>query len=369
MMMVLQRNLLFSFRWGWSALCLLMALSGCGTEPAAEQEAPAAPEPVDLRDADLPLAHLKMPYFQLRERPHEDSKGIAQLQKGAPLSLLGQISSHSTRLELQGTVYFQPWVLVRTEAGTEGWVHAAALGASLPDSMRLSALLGPTLAESCQAYRARYTSRPIPENCAGWLREAQQLADGLTLAFQVQPPGQAKWVASLLPGLTPFWRESERNVHFFVDYTAFEVPVRQSDSPVDDALLQLYYQAYPIDSVGYWYPGWMLEVETGRAFNLLGKGACRAYLQALDEALVYQDVIGPEIGRLKGQLINDITDPAVLFWEPASRAKAELRQILDQGFEVLPPEDTLRLHQLYRQWQDTSTQTLHRFDHRSGRYQ
>lgn len=369
MMMVQQCYSFFRLHWQWIMLGVLIALSGCSTEPAQEREAPAAQPSAAAQDTAAPQVRLQMPYFQLRERPHEDSKSLAVLEKGAPLYLLGQISERSTRLELQGTVYFQPWVLVRTQDGAEGWVHAAALGSTLPDRVRLKALLGEALAKSCQAYRKQYSAQHPPDDCTDWLREAQQLADGLTLAFQVQPPAQANWVASLLPGLTPFWQESDRSVHFFVDYTDFEEAVRQSASRADDALLELYYQAYPVDSVGYWYPGWMLEVETGRAFSLLGKGACRAYLQSLDEALVYEDVIGPEIDRLRGRLINDITDPAVLFWEPASRAKAELRQILDQGFEVLRPEDTLRLHQLYRQWQDTSAQTLHRFDHRSGRYQ
>jgi hypothetical protein len=198
------------------------------------------------------------------------------------------------------------------------------------------------------------------------LRQAHQLCEQLTLVMQLQPPGMASEVARLLPALSVSWVASAGSWQFYVDYKAFGPAARRSGSSADDALLGLYYAAYPVDSIGYLYPAWKLEVDNKSVFSLLGKGVHTSFLSRLDQTQQHRDIAGPEIDQLKALIINDMTGAAVLYWEAKEKVQQELESILDSTFTVLTPADTLALHQRLMGLRDSAITEERRFNFRAG---
>ncbi|MEQ8707089.1 MAG: SH3 domain-containing protein [Phaeodactylibacter sp.] len=345
-----------------------LLFAGCSQAPSDEEAGSGAvAQPQDtLRVSRYPTAQLSVPVFQIREAPLVDSRSLGDLRQGEQLELLGPVSENSTRLTIGGQAFLQPWLLVRTVSGVEGWVHAAALGDEMPDGLRLQAFLGKDLAATATAYRQSFTEMGNAATVVQALRQAHQLAGVLSIALQPRHLDVAPKVADLLPALTAVWMETRRSWLFFVDYKAFETAAQRSQGIADEALLKLYYDTYPVDSIGYVHPAWKLEVEPDKVYSLLGKGMHFSYLEHLDQMLKYHDVAGPEIDQLKVLIINDMTAPSVLYWEAREKVWAELEAILDTTFLVLKPADTLALHQSMESIRDTGVAQRRRFNFRAG---
>lgn len=351
-----------------SAICSLLIL-GCGeaaVSEAPEEEKNIAVESARKSSPQYPVVELSVPLFQIREAPDVESRGLSNLQKGAPLELLGPVSEQTTRLSIGDKTYYQPWLLVRTEEGAEGWVHAAVVTGDVPEGLRLKALIGKTLAREAERYEQAFQEMEGAASVVQTLRQAHQLCEQLTLVMQLQPPGMASEVARLLPALSVSWVASAGSWQFYVDYKAFGPAARRSGSSADDALLGLYYAAYPVDSIGYLYPAWKLEVDNKSVFSLLGKGVHTSFLSRLDQTQQHRDIAGPEIDQLKALIINDMTGAAVLYWEAKEKVQQELESILDSTFTVLTPADTLALHQRLMGLRDSAITEERRFNFRAG---
>lgn len=318
------------------------------------------------KEPAYPVVMLRVPFFQVREAPDVGSRSLTNLNKGERLKLLGPVSEHTTQLTLEEQTFTRPWLLVRTEKGVEGWVHAAVLSGEMPEALRLKALLSKDLAESALAYDQSYRKMNQASSVIQTLRQAHQLCGGLTLALQFQPPEVAPEVAGLLPALTVTWVATERRWQFFVDYKAFFDAAANTADQADEALLQLYFKTYPVDSIGYLYPSWKLEVSETEVYSLLGKGLHIDFLMRLDQVSRYQDRVGQEIDELKALIINDMTDAGVLYWQDRRKAIAEIEAVLDTTFIVLTPSDTLALHQSLQALRDTSVSAERRFNFRAG---
>lgn len=360
---LMKRGLLLLF-----AICSLLILS-CGEaavpEASEEEESPAVKDSVESGPT-YPVVELGVPLFQIREAPNVGSRGLSNLQKGDPLELLGPVSEQTTRLTIGEKTYYQPWLLVRTEDGAEGWVHAAVVTGDIPEGLRLKALLGKELAREAERYAQSFNEMEGAASVVQTVRQAHQLCEQLTLVMQLQPPEMASEVAGLLPALSVSWVASAGSRQFYVDYKAFGMAARRSGRSADDALLELYFAAYPVDSIGYLYPAWKLEVDSRSVFSLLGKGVHTSFLRQLDQTNQHRDIAGPEIDQLKALIINDMTGPAVLYWEAREKVQQELESILDTTFTMLTPVDTLALHQRLMGLRDSAILKERRFNFRAG---
>jgi hypothetical protein len=352
-----------------SIICSLLILS-CG-EAAVPDAGAGMEEKPNSEDSGktspaYPAVELGVPLFQIREAPDVESLGLGNLQKGDLLELLGPVSAHTTRLTIGEKTFYQPWLLVRTKAGTEGWVHAAVIAGEIPEGLRLKALIGKELAQEAERYDQAFHEMEEAASVVQTIRQAHQLCEQLTLVMQLQPPDMASEVARLLPALSVSWVASAGSWHFYVDYKAFSMAARRSESSADEALLELFYAAYPVDSIGYLYPAWKLEVDNRSVFSLLGKGVHTSFLNRLDQTKHHRDIAGPEIEQLKALLINDMTEPTVLYWEAREKVLQELESILDNTFTVLTTSDTLALHQRLMGLRDTAITDERRFNFRAG---
>lgn len=79
-----------------------------------------------------------------------------------------------------------------------------------------------------------------------------------------------------------FWVVLVGSWYFYVDYKVFSMVVCCFESFVDDVLLEFFYVVYLVDSIGYLYLAWKLEVDNRSVFSLFGKGVYIFFLNWLD---------------------------------------------------------------------------------------
>lgn len=338
-------------------IMLLLSLMACaGPEERGQQDVRQG-EAVRPDGQAVPLA---VPQFQLKEKPDVDSKTLAVLQSGDSLYLSGEVSNHRSRLSIGGEGYERAWLFARTKQGEAGWVHGAAVAGHLPLALQLQSYFEPATAQACHQYISAFQSAG---QVLGTLRQAHQLQATLS-----QQPGLQtslpQWLNKALPGLQATWLEDVQRYQWYVDYGAFLAPALASAGKEDEQLLELYYLAYPLDSIGYRYPDWMLETAPGKAYSLLGRGKYLDFLQAVRERPSLQSAASPELDELRELLLNDIRQPNVAFWEKRERVLQELRQIASH-----PALDSLSRRELgfrLQAWSADSLPGAVTFNHRAG---
>ncbi|MCO6480061.1 MAG: SH3 domain-containing protein [Phaeodactylibacter sp.] len=359
----------------WIVFALLAALflgAGCREKPSGEG---AAGERGELLSEGW--LEVKRAGFQLREEPGPEGRAIRGLQPGGRARSLGEQSAFTTRLELGGRAYEEPWLLVQMEDGTEGWVYTLAfldsLYSGLPPEVRLRSLFGAPLAERLALYREAFRQAHTAEAVAQVMSMGRNLRDSLVevLALRaLESNGRENlfWLKEAIPAMTPYLTEDGRTFFLFMDYRPFLPLARTSEGAADDAFLELCLMAFPEDSIEHFYPAWVFQAGEKQAHSLLGRGRHFRILEKLDKLLVHKDLFGEEIGRFRQQLLNDITGADVTYWESKEKASAELDSILNAGFEVLGAEGREALEARRRQFEEPEKYGI-RFSYRTGIYE
>ena len=352
---------------------LLAGTWACRGEPAAEGKAPERPTPSEEEWLVVRRAN-----FQLREEPGNEGLAIRGLQPGERALSLGEQSTFSTALQLEGKAYDEPWLLVQMEDGNQGWVYALAFldtlggGPGLPLTIRLHSLFGAGLTERITLYREAFEQAYTAEMVAQALSMARSLRDTLApvlalRALQTDKPENLFWLKEALPALAPHLTGDGRTYYLFIDYRPYLSLARDSEGAADDAFMEFCLMAYPEDSIEYFYPSWAFQADEKQVHSLLGRGLHFHFLKELDKLLPYQDLFGEEIGQFRQQLLNDITGASVTYWESREKAVAELDSILQAGFRVLGAEGQQALEARRRQFEDPEKYGIS-FNYWSGIY-
>lgn len=339
---------------------IILCLFSCAEPENSGQQAPAGGRQARPSGQAVPVMAARSP---LKEKPDVESATLAVLQAGDSLYLSGEVSSHRSRLSIGGQAYERAWLFARTAEGEAGWVHGAAVAEKLPLAMRLRSYFEPGTAQACRQYTRAFQSAERGKGVLPALRQAHQLQARLSQhpGLQVSVP---QWLRSALPALQTTWLEDKQRFQWYVDYGAFLPPALASATEADEQLLELYYLAFPLDSIGYRYPDWVLEAAPGKAYSLLGRGKHLAFLQALQEKRSLQETAPAALSQLRQLLLNDIQQSSVAFWEKREKVLQELEQIASH-----PALDSLSRRELafrLRAWSADSLPGTVTFNYRAG---
>lgn len=322
-----------------------------------------------------PALVVRQPHFLLQEEAGEGGRGLRELAPGTLVYPLGQHSGFTTSLRRGSYLYNEPWLLVETPEGEQGWVYAAAFlepGGSGEEALgwRLNAILGNALAARLQAFNSAFDTLSSEKALLAHLSAAYGLRDSLLLAASRSAgEGQGLFgLKSALPLFVPYRFKKEREVYLFLDFRPYIHKAASTPGPADDHLLAFCAAAYPEDSIEYFFPSWTIEDEEGRGHSLLGRGIHFNVLSELDKLLIYNDLMQEEIGRFRGLILNDLTAAGVTYWEAGEKALAELDSIRAAGFAVLGANGAIALEARRAQFAEPEKYGI-QFNHRSGIYE
>lgn len=286
----------------------------------------------------------------LRDAPGENGKVLKELEKGTALRDLEEVSEFMTRLTVQGQPLYEPWLKV--EAGAlQGWVYAAAVDFG-SDSTRLGAkrfqaLLGKNRYEQTAQWRQGFENIQNQGQLAESYLKGRTLRDSLVRRLPegdgASPPPDLFWIRPLLPAFEPQLVAEGTAYYLFSDYRVWLQKAAQTPEREDDAFFQFCTQVFPEDSIEYFYPAWFMQTWDYGGSSLLGRGIHLRLLAEANRICTINTPFRSEILRIKAEIINDMTQEGVEYWEQPEKIIQELDAILAGNFEVLEDADRIAL--------------------------
>jgi hypothetical protein len=326
-----------------------------------------------------PSLVVRLPNFQLLESAGEKARPICPLPPGTRVYSLGEASGFTTRLQIAGQVYEEPWLLVEMENGAQGWVYAAAFAnaemktgnsEAIPLHLRLEALLGSALKAQLTAYLEGFESIRSAEDLARNLENGHRLRDSITTVLDQKGVScqSLLWLKEAIPTMAPHLGREAKSCHLFLDYRSYLAKTPAMPGKKGRQFMEIYLVAFPEDSIEYFFPSWVIQDGLGQQHSLLGKGIHYQMLEKLEALSSNEGFPQGELQRLRKALLNDILDHSVTFWETQEKAAAELERILEKDFNLLDKRDKIALRARLQHFENPEQNRI-QFGHRSGIYQ
>jgi hypothetical protein len=331
-------------------------LTSCGNDPA---EDPAVVEDAPLtenREMEAPDLVANIDYLRVRKTPGQNGEIIATLSKGDKVKDLGEVSSFTTRVQLRGIWFDEPWIKVQTESGETGWVFAGGLNFAMERSnaltdrlmeIRLQTLFGKDLAKSIEAYRASFRKAGSSEAFAAVYQRGMALRDTLNEQLEQQiTVGETAdeqpdlfWLEEAMPGFIPQLVAEGTIYYLFADYKEMLEKVSSTKGLEDDEFIDICLTVHQTDSIEYFFPSWMLQTWDYGGHSELGKGVHYQLFEKINTQLAKGTLFEQHLITYKEALLQDIANPDNTYWYTKEQILAELDRIIKADFGLFSEED------------------------------
>ena len=365
----------------------LLFLLSCSSDPPAEEEV-ASPQIESAPDNAIGDQRAKLivnsKEVRVRSNPGEEGEVIAAVKKGDVLFDLEAVSNFSTRIDLGGKMYNEPWLKVETGDGTKGWVYAcpAFFKMERPGNLsqfllekKMEMLVGKYNAERLKVYAESYHNVNTQKGFASVYRAGHSLRDTIVtmLETKVEPiSGEGMpdlfWLNQIFPGYLPQLVAEGTAYYLFADYREFLNLANKTPGLADNQFLEVCFTAFPEDSIEYFYPTWKIQTWDYGGHSLLGRGKHHEMLGQLDKLLKESDLFSVEIMALKQDILNDITGTYVTYWEEKEKIIGEIDTIISENYSLFTEEEIVALITRKEQFEMPEEHNIE-VNHRSGRIQ
>ncbi|MEM9917539.1 MAG: SH3 domain-containing protein [Bacteroidota bacterium] len=375
------------------ALGTMMALSACQTDAtdAENTKAPAVQQTESEQVVENPSSSsnqqwvIALDKFRLRDKAGQEGAVLTQLAEGVIVEHMGEVSDFKDRIKLRSILYDEPWIKVKTAAGTEGWAFAGGLlpmqGNQTPLARelmngRLIQIFGAQLAGRIEAYRQEIEAAKTSDQLALAYRNGLQLCEKLSVVLQdrfeiidANAPNLF-WLEQAIPAYIVQLVAEGTMYQLFNDYKKWQPLAAATEGEEDDAFVQFCQQAHAQDSVENFFYAWFLQTWDYGGSSLLGQGIHLKTLEAMDKAWTAGPQFHPEISKIKQDWMQDITVDVSAediggYWEDKEKIITEMDQILAGNFQVLTKEDRVALEVRRKMFDNPSANKI-RINQRSG---
>ncbi len=321
--------------------------------------------------------------LRLRASPGEDGKQVAYLDKGAILYETGEVSDFTTRIKLRGIWFDEPWIKVKTEDGTEGWVYGGAVVFDMENptmlankllDLRLRSFFGNELSEQMHSYRKLYNSATTSKDFSKVFAMGQQLRDTLVtilekkinvLELDYEQLPDLFWVEEGLPGYETALVAEGTIYYLLQNFKKFKKLAHNTSGKEDDEFVEINLKVHASDSVEYFFPSWFLQTWDYGGHSLLGQGTHLDILETCDQALKKSDLFLKDIVIIKDQIISDIVGKHITYWENQEKISSELDSILKADLDILTNDDLIAIKTRRNMFDNPKANKIE-VDHKSG---
>ena len=337
---------------------IFLGLCACSSDKKEVETAPR-----EVQNSNLLV---KLDRVRLRQAPGEDGAVLKELSKGTRLTDLAEVSNFTTTIKLNGVQYDEPWLNVKTEDGTSGWVYAATIELEQADTLalanflkekRLLSLFGKENTKRIQSFADGFNAPTTAASFATLYREGIQLRDDLLKNIDERLENSSTeelpdlfWLKGMIPGFVPQLVAEGTSYYLFADYKAFGEIAGKTESTLDDEFIELQYLTFPEDSIEYFFPAWMIQTWDYGGHSLFGRKIHQSLLFEIDQLHQKDTLFHPEILVLKDRLVEDMTGASVGYWESADKIIPELDTILNADLTIFTKNDKIALETRRKQF-------------------
>lgn len=294
----------------------------------------------------------------IRAEADPTAKEITRYSQASTIDYLGELSTYTTLMRIQGIDHEEPWLKVKTTDGRIGWIYGGCVRFNGLSDQKLSEMVfdkrlkktfGKELSSKIKVYQKEIQDvqttaafRMLYKRGAK-LRDAleAQLNERLKLSSSDSLP-DFFWLNESLPGFLVHLIDSGGVYQLYRNFAHWNNLAEATNEAEDNLLIAPFLVAYQTDSIEYSQADWRLALSEHETYSLLGRGLHKATLDALQTALQGSSGFEKELNQLKNKLLDDISLTSD-FWEDQDAILAELQAILDAEYKMLGKEDLVEL--------------------------
>jgi len=274
----------------------------------------------------------------LRAEPSEKSQEIISLRKGQDLTDLREVSPSESQIAVGDHIYQTPWIKVQTHGNQTGWVLAWALRpvekqADWLLQKRLVCYFGKNLAARRNVLHQQFENLATEEQMSNLWRESTVLRDTFLSILGRRPeagglPLQFNWLNEVLPGFLYQKLGKDSRPYLFADFAFWQQKALKTNGLQDNAFFQTCLAAFQNDSIESFFPVWKFQLSDAESASQLGTGQHLKMLRQIDQAVTSGHLFAPQLGAFKDQLLEDIFEKKLRYWQPQEKILEELEQII-----------------------------------------
>ena len=349
-------------------LFLLFFLSlicfACGNDPQTDET--TAPTTTVISPPAKPATTkltANIDHLRLRAEAGTSGETVTMLQKGDVMYDLGEVSDFTTKVELRGVKYDEPWLKVKTADGQTGWVYAGGVyfdpteASDLIDQIlrkRLASFYGEATAKEIADYQNAYARARSDREFAAALRKADKVITEINKASENSTLGvhildsdkkpDIRWLRQSFPGYRLGSAAEGTILYLYRDFKQMQDKAGQTKGKADDDYLNLEMLVHAADSIEYFYPSYFMQTWDYGGFSLLGEGKHLAILEKANETMAkHPGIFDTEINKIKDDLVHDMTAAPEGYWYEKSRILSEFDKIMKAELGILTKKDKIAL--------------------------
>lgn len=313
-----------------------------------------------LLDTSSQLVSLTVNMEQLRVRkaPGLDGAEIGKVTLGSELPYAGRMTDFTTRIKLDGIWYDEPWVSILTSEQDTGWIYGGGVVFEGENSEELSEILLQKrmktffgkLSSDIALYRDDYANALTSEEFAKVFHDGEEIRERMVAALEEKIPitevenlPDIFWVENVFPGYLVELVAEGSQYYLFKDFRQLHTKAQQTEGLEDDVFMDLALAIYERDSIEYFFPSWFMQTWDYGGHSLLGSGKHNDVLALADEVMEMSDYFKEDIDVFKKEVMRDISNPELTYWNGAERIVAELDDIIDMEYALLSKDDIISL--------------------------
>lgn len=310
---------------------------------------------------------VNMEQLRIRNAPGLDAQEIGKISMGSQVAYGGQMTDFTTKIKLDGVWYDEPWVSMLTHEGDTGWVYGGGILFEGENSEELSELLLQkrmksffgSLTNSITRYRDNYANASTSEDFANVFHDGEEIRERMVVALEEKIPVNEVenlpdifWIEDVFPGYVVELVAEGTQYYLFKDFKQLHHKARQTQGEEDDIFTDLALTIYERDSIEYFFPSWFMQTWDYGGHSLLGNQKHNDVLALADEVMEMSDFFVNDIDVFKKEVMRDITNPELTYWNDSERIVAELDSIIDMEYNILDTDDIISLKARRNQFKD-----------------
>lgn len=294
----------------------------------------------------------------IRDEADPTAKEITRYSQGSTIDYLGELTTYTTLMRIQGIDHEEPWLKVKTMDGQTGWIYGGSVRFNGLSDQKLSEMVfdkrlkktfGEDLSSQIKIYQKEMRDLQTTAAFRMLYKRGAKLRDALEAQLNEKLKLSASdslpdffWLNESLSGFLVHLVDSGRVYQLYRDFAHWNRLAEATTEAEDNLLIAPFLVAYQTDSIEYSQPDWRLALSEEETYSLLGRGLHKATLDALQAALQGSNGFEQELNQLKNKLLDDISLSSD-FWEDQDAILEELQAILDTEYEILGKEDLVEL--------------------------
>ncbi len=295
--------------------------------------------------------------LRLREGPNE--KVIAALPKNTIVKYKGETSMFRTRVKMRGMELNAPWLFVKTEDGQQGWIYGGGIkpktsdetrATKIIDDIHLNSVFENYVVQKIEDYSKQWdaiqTSSDFAKTYLFGEKVQEDINEVLGERVAINDPSNLMdmgWLERSMIGYQNSLAAEATQFYLFQNYKLMHQKAVQSEGTEDDDFIELQFKVCAFDSIEHFYKSWFFQTWDYGGHSLLGQGKHLEILSEMNTILSRSKLFEKPILELKNELIKDIIDEHITYWEPKDKILDELRNIINANFVLLNKNDLIGL--------------------------